>query len=243
FPIVPPARYVITLSSTGFAAQTRTADLLVDQPATINFTLSVQANTVTVDVSSAAETLNFTDASMGNAVGNTTIEALPMDGRNPINLLSLQPGVLYMGNEVSDSRQGAVAGGRSDQGNITLDGMDDNDQIFGTAFSGILRSTLDSTEEFRVTTSNGNHFERHCRGGPFLRRSGQPGHQERNQQGARLALRVLPPHQHGGQLLLQQEPTAHLERSEHPSKIRPQHVWRHRGRTDQDEQAFLLLQL
>ncbi|MGA2252808.1 carboxypeptidase-like regulatory domain-containing protein, partial [Terracidiphilus sp.] len=41
FPIVPPARYVITLSSTGFAAQTRTADLLVDQPATINFTLSV----------------------------------------------------------------------------------------------------------------------------------------------------------------------------------------------------------
>jgi hypothetical protein len=155
FPIVPPARYVITLTSTGFAPQTRTADLLVDQPATINFTLSVQANTVTVDVSSAAETLNFTDASMGNAVGNTTIEALPMDGRNPINLLSLQPGVLYMGSEVSDSRQGAVAGGRSDQGNITLDGMDDNDQIFGTAFSGILRSTLDSTEEFRVTTSNG----------------------------------------------------------------------------------------
>jgi Carboxypeptidase regulatory-like domain len=155
FPIIAPARYLITIASGGFATQTRTAELLVDQPATLDFALSVKADSVTVDVSSSAETLNLADATMGNAVGNTTIEALPMDGRNPISLLSLQPGVLYMGSEVVDSRQGAVAGGRSDQGNITLDGLDDNDQIFGTAFTGILRSTLDSTEEFRVTTSNG----------------------------------------------------------------------------------------
>jgi len=155
FPIIAPARYLITITSRGFATGTRTAELLVDQPATIDFTLSVKSEAVTVDVSSAVETLDFTDATIGNSVGNTTIEALPMDGRNPISLLTLQPGVLYIGNDITDSRQGAVAGGRSDQGNITLDGLDDNDQIFGTAFTGILRSTLDSTEEFRVTTSNG----------------------------------------------------------------------------------------
>jgi len=155
FPIIPPANYHVTVASTGFATQSRTAELLVDQPATIDFALSVKAETVTVDVSSASQTLNFTDATIGNSVGNATIEALPMEGRDPINLLSLQPGVLYVGNEISDSRQGAVAGGRSDQGNITLDGLDDNDQIGGAAFTGILRSTLDSTEEFRVTTSNG----------------------------------------------------------------------------------------
>ena len=157
FPIVSPAHYLITIESAGFATETRTAELLVDQPATIDFKLSVKADAVTVDVSSATETLNFTDASVGNSVGNTTIEALPMEGRDPTSLLSLQPGVLYIGqtNSTADSRQGAVAGGRSDQGNITLDGMDDNDQINGTAFTGVLRSTLDSTEEFRVTTSNG----------------------------------------------------------------------------------------
>jgi hypothetical protein len=155
FPVISPAHYLITIASGGFATQTRAAELLVDQPATIDFTLSVRAEAVTVDVSSAAETLNFTDATVGNAVGNATIQALPMEGRDPISLLSLQPGVLYVGTEISDSRQGAVAGGRSDQGNITLDGIDDNDQIGGAAFTGILRSTLDSTEEFRVTTSNG----------------------------------------------------------------------------------------
>jgi len=155
FPVLAPAHYLITLTSGNFAPQNRTAELLVDQPATIDFTLAVKADAVTVDVSSSSEALNLTDASMGNAVGNTTIEALPMEGRDPISLLSLQPGVLYIGSEITDSRQGAVAGGRSDQGNITLDGLDDNDQVYGSAFTGILRSTLDSTEEFRVTTSNG----------------------------------------------------------------------------------------
>jgi len=155
FAIVNPAHYSITVTAAGFAPQTVTSELLVDQPATVNFALSIKSENVTVDVSSAASTLNFTDATIGNSVGNTTIEALPLEGRNPIALLTLQPGVLYIGGDVSDSRQGAVAGGRSDQGNVTVDGLDDNDQIFGTAFTGILRSTLDSTEEFRVTTSNG----------------------------------------------------------------------------------------
>ena len=166
FPQIPPAHYEIQVSSSGFADQTKTAELLVNQPATIDFTLSVQASAVTVDVSATAQTLNTTDATLGDSVGNATIEALPMDGRDPISLLSLQPGVLYMGQTIGltdktspaglDSRQGAVSGSRSDQGNVTLDGVDDNDEINGYAFNGVLRSTLDSTEEFRVTTSNSN---------------------------------------------------------------------------------------
>ncbi len=154
FPVVTPAPYRVTVTAQGFATVQSSITLLVNQPSTLNFKLTVSSATVTVKVNSAAEALNMTDATEGNAVGNTVIEALPMDSRNPISLLTLQPGVLYIGNN-SDSRQGSVAGGRSDQGNITLDGLDDNDEVFGTAFTGILRSTLDSTEEFRVVTSNG----------------------------------------------------------------------------------------
>ena len=166
FPQIPPARYLITVSANGFGSQSKTAELLVDQPATIDFKLSVQADTVTVDVSASAQTLNTTDATIGNSVGNATIEALPMEGRDPNSLLSLQPGVLYIGQKPSeaDSRQGAVAGSRSDQGNVTLDGIDDNDQLNGFAFSGVLRSTLDSTEEFRVTTAVGSADVGHSSG-------------------------------------------------------------------------------
>jgi Carboxypeptidase regulatory-like domain len=160
FAQIPPARYLITVTAQGLGTQSKSAELLVNQPATIDFKLSIQANNVTVDVTATAQTLNTTDATLGDSVPNETIQALPMEGRDPISLLTLQPGVLYLGNpdenDTIDSRSGTVNGGRSDQGNITLDGMDDNDQIGGTAFTGILRSTLDSTEEFRVTTSNGN---------------------------------------------------------------------------------------
>jgi hypothetical protein len=159
FSQIPPARYLITVTAQGLGTQSKTAELLVNQPATIDFKLTVQADNVTVDVTASAQTLNTTDASLGNSVGNDMIQALPMEGRDPIALLTMQPGVLYLGdpkqNDTLDSRSGSVNGGRSDQGNITLDGMDDNDQIAGTAFTGVLRSTLDSTEEFRVTTSNG----------------------------------------------------------------------------------------
>jgi hypothetical protein len=161
FAQVIPGTYVITVNGAGFASQSKQADLLVNQPATINFKLSVQAETTTVDVSGEAQALNTTDASIGNAVNNATIQALPMEGRNVTDLLSLQPGVLYLGRQTTDqqdqdSRSGSVAGARSDQTNVTLDGLDDNDQQNGYAFTGVLRSTLDSTQEFRVTTTSSN---------------------------------------------------------------------------------------
>ncbi len=53
-----------------------------------------------------------------------------------------------------DPRSGAVSGARADQSNITLDGIDVNDPQFGTAYASALRMTLDSLQEFRVSTSN-----------------------------------------------------------------------------------------
>ena len=158
-----PASYTISVAYTGFGTQTREAELLVSQPATINFKLTVGSTAQTVEVT-ASSTINFSDASLGNAISSTQIESMPIDSRNVADLLSLQPGVLYFNNnnsasnpaQTQDSRLGAVAGARSDQGNITLDGLDDNDQTFGYAFTGILRSTLDSTQEYRVVTANSN---------------------------------------------------------------------------------------
>lgn len=158
FTQITPAHYLITVTAQGLGAESKTAELLVNQPATIDFKLTVQANTVTVDVSASAQTLNTTDASEGGSMGNEMIQALPSETRNVPDLLSLQPGVLYLPT-TSDSRSGAVNGGRSDQGNVTLDGVDDNDQVNGFSFTGVLRETQDSIEEFRVATSNTNADE------------------------------------------------------------------------------------
>ena len=93
---LPPALYTVTASGRGFADQVKEAELLVNQPATISFAMSVHAAQEIVNVSAEAETLNTTDAAIGNSVPNNTIEALPMEGRNVPDLLSLQPGVLYL---------------------------------------------------------------------------------------------------------------------------------------------------
>ena len=103
--------------------------------------------------------VNTTDATLGNNFNARQLTDLPSEGRDPVAILSLQPGVTYIGNTTniqqnSDSRGGAVNGARSDQSNITLDGLDDNDQLEGYAFEGAMRATLDSLQEFRVTTGN-----------------------------------------------------------------------------------------
>ncbi len=168
FPQLQPGKYTITAKASGFGEQSKVAELLVNQPATVSFKLTIEATSQTIDVSAEAQTLNTTDASMGNSMNNAMIEALPAEGRNVPDLLSLQPGVLYLGRGAdpnSDSRTGSVAGARSDQTNVTLDGVDDNDQDAGYAFTGVLRSTLDSVQEFRVTTTGANADEGRSSGG------------------------------------------------------------------------------
>lgn len=155
---VPPATYVITVNAAGFSTTKRDNVVLqVSSPATLNLSLQVQGSSVIVDVTGEAPVVNTTDATLGNNFGARQLTDLPSEGRDPVSILSLQPGVVYIGNQVdqtSDSRGGSVNGARSDQTNVTLDGLDDNDQLNGFAFTGAMRATLDSLQEFRVTTSN-----------------------------------------------------------------------------------------
>ena len=113
----------------------------------------------TVSVEAETTLINTTDASIGNAVGGKVITQLPFEGRNVVGLLALQPGVVFLGENTpgtqGDWRSGAVNGGKSDQANVTLDGVDVNDQQNHTPFTSVLRVTLDSVEEFRTVTTNG----------------------------------------------------------------------------------------
>ncbi|HET8668001.1 MAG TPA: carboxypeptidase-like regulatory domain-containing protein, partial [Terriglobales bacterium] len=157
---IPPGTYMIDARATGFAdVKAQNIRLLVNTPGTVNLSLRVAESQTTVEVSGEVPLVNTQDATIGNAFGTVQIENLPFEGRDPVGILSLQPGVAYVGSNVdqsTDSRGGSVNGARSDQTNVTLDGVDNNDQNLGLAFQGALRSTLDSLQEFRVTTTNAN---------------------------------------------------------------------------------------
>ncbi len=115
-----------------------------------------------MEVNAQAVTLNTSDASLGNAFNESQVKDLPLEGRNVPDLLSLQPGVAYTNNRPDvpswDTRNGAVNGSRSDQANVTVDGVAVNAEG-GQAFTSVLPVTLDSVQEFRVTTTNYNADE------------------------------------------------------------------------------------
>jgi len=159
---LPPGTYVLTIEKTGFRKyEQRNLQLLVNQPVTVNPALELGTTSQVVEVSATAAALNTADASLGSAFGENQVKQLPLEGRNIPDLLTLQAGVTYTGNRSDvnrdvDTRSGAVNGARSDQSNLTLDGVDVNDQVNGSAFTSVLPVTLDSIQEFRVTTSNAN---------------------------------------------------------------------------------------
>lgn len=156
---LPPGIYNLKVEAAGFRTAARErVELLVDTAKQINLQLKVGAQSETVEVRAAAEALNTSDASVGNAFNEDQIKQLPLEGRNVVNLLSLQPGAVYVPAEQTptygDPRQGSISGSRADQTNVTLDGVDVNDNLNGYAYTSVLRNTLDSVQEFRVTTSN-----------------------------------------------------------------------------------------
>ncbi|MFI5058899.1 MAG: carboxypeptidase regulatory-like domain-containing protein [Candidatus Acidiferrales bacterium] len=173
-----PGTYTLRVEMQGFrTATTGNIEALVSTTQRVDIKLELGSMSETVTVTEGAvAAVNTTDATLGNAFDARQILAFPMEGRDAAGVLSLQPGVSVIPNlntdtssgtnaVTIDTRNGAVNGGRSDQANITLDGVDNNDQLLGTAFQGAVRSTLDSIEEFRVTTAGINADQGRSSGG------------------------------------------------------------------------------
>jgi len=155
-----PGMFQLSIDAPGFKkAELNGIEVLVSTAATADVTLQVGTQAEKVNVTAEATTLNTQDATIGNAFQENQIKELPIESRNVVDLLSLQAGVVYTGNRddidlTKDSRSGAVNGARSDQTTVSLDGVNATDQANGYAFTSVLRTTPDSLQEFRVTTTN-----------------------------------------------------------------------------------------
>ncbi len=163
YPAASPGKYKLTAKHPGFSdVIVNNIELLVSTATTVNVTFEkVGSTTTTVAVEASAEQVNTQDATLGNAINTQQIVELPSYGRNVAALLMFQPGVTpgVQNADGSISGGGNVNGGKSDQGNATLDGVDVNNQNTRAAFTSVLRVTLDSTQEFRTTTTNSNADE------------------------------------------------------------------------------------
>ena len=160
---VPPGPgYKITFEAAGFKTAVVTGLYLnVTSTRTQNVKLSVGGAAQTVEVSAAAETvtLDTTDATVGNNFQVQFLNDLPVQDRsNPTALFYQQPGVTL---------DGAVTGARTDQSNVTVDGLEVNDNATGQ-FGGIVANApVDSVQEFRGVTAGPLSSEGQGGGGQY----------------------------------------------------------------------------
>ena len=152
FDALTPGTYQLSAKSPGFAEIVlHNIEVLVNQPATLPVKFDkIGSTSETISVEAGATQINTVDATLGNAIDTHQIVELPSFARNVAALLTFQPGVNQAGN---------VNGGKTDQGNITLDGADVNRNDNRAAMTSVLNVTIDSVQEFRVTTTNGNADE------------------------------------------------------------------------------------
>lgn len=144
FPQVPPGPYRLEASMPGFRVFTAQLRLQINTPATMNVKLEIGPVSETVSVTAEAAAVNTQNATMGSPFTEVQVRQLPLQTRNVVELLALQPGV---------TSTGQVIGAKADQNNVTLDGVDVNDSQGVNGFNAVLTIPLDSVQEFRTTVA------------------------------------------------------------------------------------------
>src|SRR5262249_35699211 len=153
--------YSVSVDAQGFKKETRSEIVLrVQDRLRVDFKLEVGTIAEAVVVSGEAALVQAETSSMGEVIDSRQIEALPLNGRNYLDLATLTVGVTRTdagtkGNVGGLGSTGLpssfVANGtRGTLNNFMLDGIDNNSNDNAGA---ILRTSIDAIEEFKVQTS------------------------------------------------------------------------------------------
>lgn len=154
FTSLPVGSYTITIERSGFKTYKKTGNTLeVGTPLTVDAVMEVGQVSETVSVTGGAEQLQTANATLGNVVEQKAIETLPLNGRNPLTLLLLEPGVVQR--SFGGAGSGVHVNGARDRAyNVTIDGIEANESSVPNPVSNLYRITPDNIQEYKVTTNN-----------------------------------------------------------------------------------------
>ena len=150
-----PGDYLVKVEAPGFAAYEALVHLEVGQQASLNIRLSLQKQQTVIDIddTDAFAQVNTVSSVVDGVVNSEQIDNLPLNGRNFLELALLMPGNTIAPN-FDPTKQGTVvissAGQLGRGGNVSIDGMDDNDDVVGGM---LLNVPEDAVQEFQVATN------------------------------------------------------------------------------------------
>ncbi|HXN95575.1 MAG TPA: carboxypeptidase regulatory-like domain-containing protein, partial [Candidatus Acidoferrales bacterium] len=161
-----PGRYKLEGEKTGFKKFVREPIAVqIESGLRLDISLPVGAQTETVEVTSEVPLLQPETASLGQVVEQRSVTELPLNGRNPLALVGLVPGIVPQGTPSAGNASGGnpvganpfalgdfqVGGGMAGQSQILIDGVPTNGAYLNVV---TVIPTQDAIEEFKVQTNN-----------------------------------------------------------------------------------------
>jgi hypothetical protein len=164
FPLLAPGTYIVTVQSAGFSEGTaRAVNVVASETSVVDFQLTVARVGVSVNVETTAELAQSESSTLGRAVDQQTIEALPLSNRNYTQILSLSPGIaVELPNATAigrGSQDVSANGNKTTANNIQFNGIDANNLSQNSAANdgeevGVAAPAPDTILEFKVQTGN-----------------------------------------------------------------------------------------
>ncbi len=159
FSALPPGRYDVSVALDGFK-QFRDIEirLLVGQSATLPVRLEVGGVSEVVEVQGEVPLLDMASSTRGTVITEEKVQALPLNGRQFIQLALLVPGANSGGRAVQQNATGrlnatggiSVGGGRTNNTLFLIDGAVNTDPDYNALSYS---PSIDDIAEFRVQTS------------------------------------------------------------------------------------------
>src|SRR6266480_4890170 len=153
FASLTPGRYSVTVTLAGFQTYTSVHNILtVGTPLVVDVSLKLSTVGQTVQVvESNYQRLETSNATVSDIMDTKQVQNLPLNGRNPLALLTLEPGAVQRTTNGAGSDT-HVFGSRDRAHNVTIDGIDANESTVPNPQGNIQRLNPDNVEEFRTVT-------------------------------------------------------------------------------------------
>jgi hypothetical protein len=158
FASLPVGPYTVRAELQGFRPVSLTKNLLT-VGADLNLAIRLEPGGITeaLVVTSETSAVQTTESSLSTLVSRETIVTLPLNGRNPLHLIGLVPGVVGHSAEATASGGTATHYINGDRGRgitTTQDGIDISDPVIPRGELTNAPVNPDALQEFRVITSN-----------------------------------------------------------------------------------------
>jgi len=149
-PLLRPGVYEVVAELSGFGPQRRAnVEVALNQTTTLDFQMTVAGVAETVQVTSDVPLVDVARSDVTNRVTNKTIDALPLNGRDFVDLIGLVPGAKPEPSSTENSNV-QIFGERPGAISFLVDGAENNDPLDG---GPQVRFTQDSIQEFEVMTT------------------------------------------------------------------------------------------